>query len=114
MTECRRAIVTLTPGFAVPCLLFYLGAIGGMQLFHGKVHTESGYPVRPRLRLTLLCLYLACKMSVAFNFVHLIVRVLPKSWSLLNIHLKIEIANLYASRRVNSIRSIISVQLYKL
>lgn len=46
MTECRLAIVALMPGFAVPCLLFYLGAIGGMQLFHGKVHTESGYPVR--------------------------------------------------------------------
>ena len=46
MTECRRAIVALMPGFAVPCLLFYLGAIGGMQLYHGKVHAESGYPVR--------------------------------------------------------------------
>ncbi len=46
LTECRLAIVALMPGFAVPCLLFYLGAIGGMQLFHGKVHTESGYPVR--------------------------------------------------------------------
>ena len=42
--ECRVAVLTLVPGFAVPALLFYLGAIGGMQLFHGKVHTESGYP----------------------------------------------------------------------
>lgn len=44
MNECRRAVVHLMPGFAVPCLLFYLGAVGGMQLFYGKVHTESGYP----------------------------------------------------------------------
>ena len=44
MNECRRAVVHLMPGFAVPCLLLYLGAVGGMQLFYGKVHTESGYP----------------------------------------------------------------------
>lgn len=52
LAECRRAIMALMPGFAVPCLLFYLGAVGGMQLFHGKVHTESGYPVRR----SMLCL----------------------------------------------------------
>lgn len=44
MNELSKAVIKLGPGFAVPCLMFYLGAIGGMQLFFGKVHAESGYP----------------------------------------------------------------------
>ena len=58
LAECRRAIIALMPGFAVPCRLFYLGAVGGMQLFHGKVHTESGYPVRRNMLSLLFCLFL--------------------------------------------------------
>lgn len=64
MAECRRAIVQLMPGFVVPGLLFYLGAIGGMQLFHGKVHTESGYPVRLILTWAFtLSLLVLCALS---------------------------------------------------
>lgn len=44
MNELSKSVIKLGPGFAVPCLMFYLGAVGGMQLFYGKVHAESGYP----------------------------------------------------------------------
>lgn len=39
-----NAAMAASPGFAAFVLLAYIFAIGGMQLFHGSLATESGYP----------------------------------------------------------------------